>query len=323
MSAIKFDICVHNLYYRNMEDKSVLVILNYNDYTTTSKLVNAVGNFSVPGRVVVVDNMSSDGSYEELKKFVQNSNFKKADDGSDRITVIQAPSNGGYAKGNNFGIRYGIEKFDPDVIFVANPDVNVSEDTFEKMAKTLRDDEPQFLSKEDKIGVLAPIVNQGANVWKLPGFIGMIESLFMVWFTIDKKSIKKKLVNSKNEIEKVGVVEGSFFGIKRKAYDEIDGLDENTFLYVEENILAKRLKKAGYVEAILTKERYDHFHSVSIKKKYKSSKAKAFHNFYPSMTYYNKQYLKTGLIKNMIFNICYGLAYIERAIYDILKPLGI
>jgi len=290
-----------------MENKSVLVILNYNDYKTTSALIDTVRNYNVPDRVVVVDNMSSDNSFEELRKLEDS-----------RISVIQAPSNGGYAKGNNFGIRYGIEHYNPDVIFVANPDVNVREETFGIMVDTLRGDFESF-----KIGVLSPIVNQGANVWRLPGFIGMIESLFMVWFTIDKKRIKKKLTNSKNKIEPVGVVEGSFFAIKREAYDAINGLDENTFLYVEENILAKRLSNAGYGEAVLTAERYDHFHSVSIKKRYKSSKAKAFHNFYNSMTYYNKVYLKTGHVRNIIFDICYGLAYVERVIYDIVKSFGL
>lgn len=290
-----------------MKEKTVLVVLNYNDYTTTEKLINAVRHYSVPSRVVVVDNMSSDNSYEELLKL-----------SDEKVTVIQAPSNGGYAKGNNYGIRYGIEKYDSDIIFVANPDVSVSESTFIAMTECLENDE-STREESPKIGVLSPIVNQGANVWKIPGFIGMIESLFMVWFTIDKKIIKKKLIKSNNKIERVGVVEGSFFAIKRKAYDDIGGLDENTFLYVEENILAKRLNNAGYCEAVLTGERYDHFHSVSIKKRYKSSKAKAFHNFYNSMTYYNKAYLNTGYIRNKIFDICYGIAYVERVVYDIVK----
>ena len=303
---------------------SVLVILNYNDYATTSKLVNQVREYEFPDHIVVVDNKSTDDSYEKLSDiYGANANDKNdlsANASDNRISVIQAPSNGGYAKGNNFGIRYAIKEYNPDVIFVANPDVSISENTFKKMADVLQ---AGVSANNKRIGVVAPIVNQGANVWRLPGFIGMIESLFMVWFTIDKKTIKKKLVASKREIENVGVVEGSFFGIKREAYDAVDGLDENTFLYVEENILAKRLEKAGYSEAVLTKERYDHFHSVSIKKKYKSSKAKAFHNFYPSMTYYNKQYLKTGIVRNAIFNICYGLAYLERVLYDVLKPLGL
>lgn len=299
---------------------SVLVILNYNDYATTLKLVNQVREYKIPDYIVVVDNKSTDDSYEKLLELCDQNGTNK-NEGDNRIVVIQAPSNGGYAKGNNFGIRYAIENFSPEVIFVANPDVSVSESTFKKMEDALLNTGEIVTNR--KIGVLAPIVNQGANVWRLPGFIGMIESLFMAWFTIDKKTIKKKLVASEKEIENVGVVEGSFFGIKREAYDAIDGLDENTFLYVEENILAKRLEKSGYTEAVLTGERYDHFHSVSIKKKYKSSKAKAFHNFYPSMTYYNKQYLKTGIVRNAIFNICYGLAYLERVVYDLLKPFGI
>lgn len=291
---------------------SILVILNYNDYITTSKLVNQVRGYQSPDYIVVVDNQSTDESYEKLLELKE-----ELPDG-DKLSVIQAPINGGYAKGNNYGIRYGIKRFNPEVIFVANPDVSVSEMTFDKMEEALCKEDDNN-AKSGRIGVLAPIVNQGTNAWKLPGFIGMIESLFMVWFTLDKKAIKKHLIHSKNDIEQVGVVEGSFFGIKRDAYDLIDGLDENTFLYVEENILAKRLEKVGYYEAVLTKERYDHFHSVSIKKKYKGSKAKAFHNFYTSMTYYNKAYLKTGVIENTLFSICYGLAYVERVIYDLLK----
>ena len=281
--------------------KTVLIILNYNDYETTSKLVNQVKNYSFPDHIVVVDNMSSDDSFMQLKKM----------EDTEKITVIQAPTNGGYAKGNNYGARYAIKQFDPEFIFIANPDVSVSEDTFVKLADAL--------SNNANIGVIAPIVNQGANVWRLPGFIGMIESLFLVWFNLDKRLIKNKLIKSQNDVEKIGVVEGSFFCISREAYDSIDGLDENTFLYVEENILSKRLKNEGFSEAVLTKERYDHFHSVSIKKKYKSSKAKAFHNFYDSMTYYNKQYLKTGIVRNLIFDVCYFLAYVERVIYDLIK----
>ena len=219
------------LWYNDYIMNSVLVILNYNDYKTTEKLIELVRDYNIPEHIIVVDNMSSDNSYVALSAY--------ADD--DKIRVIQAPSNGGYAKGNNFGIRYAIKEFNPDVIFVANPDVSVTENTFVKLSETIR--------KNDKIGVVAPIVNQGANVWRLPGFIGMVESLFMVWFTLDKKAIKKHLSNSENEIETVGVVEGSFFCISRQAFDDINGLDENTFLYVEENILGKRLKEAGYLEA--------------------------------------------------------------------------
>ena len=118
----------------------------------------------------------------------------------------------------------------------------------------------------------------------------------------------------------VGVVEGSFWAIKAKIYEETGGLDEGTFLYYEENIFAKRLTKLGYHEAVLTKYRYDHFHSVSIKKQYRN-KAKAYSNFYKGMNIYLNDYLYCGKIKKIIFEGCYFLGYLERVLYDWVMKL--
>lgn len=281
-----------------MDCTSVMVILNYNDRKTTEKLTRTVMDYECLDRVVVVDNCSTDGSYEQLKDA-----FRKAE-----VDVIESPVNGGYACGNNYGIRYAIEHYHPDYIFIANPDIAVKEAVLIKMIGYMRDD-PSY-------AVMAPLVNQGYNVWKLPGFIGMIESLFLIWFTLDKKHIRKKLMQSGQEIADAGVVEGSFFVIRTEDYLAIDGFDERTFLYAEEIILAKRLEAIGKKIGVLTGERYDHHHSASIKKEYRSRKRKAFPNFYRSFRIYNKYYLHTNFLQDAIFYICYGLAYFERYIYD-------
>ena len=283
-----------------MKCTSVMVILNYNDMRVTEKLARTVKDYECPDRVVVVDNASPDGSYEHLKRA-----FNKTE-----VDVIQAPVNGGYASGNNFGIRYAIQHYSPDYIFVANPDIAVSEDTLGKMIRVMQ--------SHSDYGMLAPLVNQGFNVWRLPGFTGMIESLFLIWFNLDKKKIKSRLESSTDEIEEAGVVEGSFFLIRRSDYETIDGLDERTFLYAEEIILARRLKDIGKKVGVLPALRYDHLHSQSIKKEYNASKRRAFPNFYRSFRIYNKYYLKTGILKDGIFLICYGLAYFERFIYDVV-----
>ena len=190
------------------------------------------------------------------------------------------------------------------------PDIAVSEDTLKKMIGLMRD-HPDY-------GVLAPLVNQGFNVWKLPGFIGMIESLFLIWFNLDKKKIKDRLAASPNEVEDAGVVEGSFFLIRRSDYEAIDGFDERTFLYAEEIILARRLKEIGKKVGAVPALRYDHLHSQSIKKEYNASKRRAFPNFYRSFRIYNKYYLKTNVLQDGLFLVCYGLAYFERFIYDVV-----
>jgi GT2 family glycosyltransferase len=284
-----------------MKCTSVLVILNYNDMKTAEKLARTVKDYECPDRVVVVDNASVDGSFDHLK-----SAFNKTE-----VDVLETPVNGGYASGNNFGIKYAIQHYSPEYIFVANPDIAVSEDTMRKMIACLKE--------HTEYGVAAPIVNQGFNVWRLPSFIGMIESLFLIWFNLDKKRIKNKLTVSRNEIEDAGVVEGSFFLIRTEDYEAIDGLDERTFLYAEEIILARRLKDIGKKVGVMPALRYDHLHSQSIKKEYRASKRRAFPNFYNSFRIYNKYYLKTNILQDGIFAVCYGLAYIERFIYDVVK----
>ena len=73
-------------------EKTALIILNYNDADTTESLIRLVKDYSALDHIVVVDNRSTDDSYERLKKHA-----------SDKIDVLLAESNKGYATGNNFG----------------------------------------------------------------------------------------------------------------------------------------------------------------------------------------------------------------------------
>lgn len=281
--------------------KNFLVVLNYNDADTTLTFVEMARKCETIDKIVVVDNCSSDDSFLKLERLK-----------SEKVDVIRTPRNGGYSYGNNYGCRYIMDNYEPQLFFISNPDVRFENETLLQME--------MLLKTNSEIGVVAPIVNQGYNVWNLPNFCGLIESIFMIWFNLEKKLIKNKLLNSNNYYEIVGVVEGSFFAISHEAYRKIDGFDEKTFLYCEENILAKRLHQKGYGEAVLTKCSYDHFHSVSIKKHY-GGKTRAFKNFHVSMLVYLKYYLKYNWIKRGIFEICFVLGYIERIMYDLYNKI--
>lgn len=278
--------------------KTVLVILNYNDGKNACALAKKVKNFPSLSHVLLVDNCSTDQSLSLMESIEEG-----------KIKVLSSPENGGYAKGNNFGILYAISHYHPDYIFVANPDIQVSQSSLLKILQAM-ENHPQY-------GLLSCMVKRGYNVWNLPGFLGVIESLFLIWFNLDKWRIRKKLLSSSKHIEEVGVVEGSFFCIRTEAYKKIKGLDERTFLYGEEIILSKRLKKAGYKVGVLPHCSYDHFHSVSIRKTY-GSKAKAFSHFYDSFMLYNREYLHTNKLQDFIFHTAYKLAYFERILYDFI-----
>lgn len=282
--------------------KTNLIILNYNDAERTSKLASETSKYDIFDHVVVVDNASTDDSFEKLKEIH-----------SDKIAVIKSPVNGGYAKGNNYGCLYALEHFSPDILFIANPDVAFSEETASAMANALK--------LYPQLGVVAPLVNQGYNVWNAPSFIGMIESLFLVWFTLDKKLIRKRVLSSDESLVKVGVVEGSFYALSAEGYKRVRGFDERTFLYAEEIILSSRMKANDYYIAVLKNERYDHLHSASIRKHYNSSKARTFPHFVKSFKIYNRHYLKTSKTQDAIYDICCSAAYIERLIYDFFMKI--
>ena len=279
-----------------------LIILNYNDHERTASLAVSAATHQSLKHIVIVDNCSTDGSFEKLASLQ-----------SEKIHLIKSPSNGGYAKGNNFGCLYALKNFKSEVLFIANPDVAFDDNTACAMAS--------ILISHPEYGVCAPLVRQGFNVWRLSSFIGIIESLFLIWFNLDKKLLRKMIESGREQVVPVGVVEGSFFALSANAYKKAKGFDERTFLYAEEVILARRLKAAGFSECVLKDFRYDHLHSASIKKAYQSSKAKAFHNFVDSFRIYNKYYLHTNTVQNAVFDFACLLAYAERVVYDLIMNL--
>ncbi len=275
-----------------------MIVLNYHDAERTAALVRKVSDFNVPERIVVVDNASADDSFKVLSALAEK----------DHIDVIRTKENGGYARGNNFGILHALRQFDPDVLLIANPDVSFDEKTAAAMVRALR--------LHPEYAVAAPLVRQGYNVWNIPGFAGILESLLLVAFNLDKRRIRKKILKAPGSIIPVGVVEGSFFALSANAFREVRGFDPGTFLYAEEIILARRLALAGYGECVLKNHRYDHLHSASIKKRYRSSKARAFPHFKDSFRLYNHRYLHTSPLQDKIFDIFYLIGLIERKLFD-------
>ena len=49
--------------------KTAIVVLNFNDVETTKTYIDKIGNYSILHRIIIVDNCSTDGSYETLKKY--------------------------------------------------------------------------------------------------------------------------------------------------------------------------------------------------------------------------------------------------------------
>ena len=203
-----------------------MVIINYNDFKTTNRLISNIKDYNVLDKIVIVDNSSTDDSYEKLKSLT-----------SQKIEVIKTTSNKGYASGLNYGAKYLLDMFDDIAIIFSNSDIIIkNEKDLEQLKNDINDD----------IKVVGPVVEEHNNLNRggkmATPFIEILSNLPLI-----SRYFKKKLLyytdNYYNEDKvNVDVVSGCFFLVDGKTLKEIDYFDEFTFLYYEEFILANKFK---------------------------------------------------------------------------------
>ncbi|MCI6690954.1 MULTISPECIES: glycosyltransferase family 2 protein [unclassified Clostridium] len=262
-----------------------LIVLNYNDYKTTSKFLEKIKDYKTIDHIVVVDNNSSDDSYELLLKYK-----------SDKIHVIKSEKNGGYSYGNNYGIKYAMKEFNTEYIIISNPDVFFEEKVVDDMIK--------MYDKEERVAIVAPTMLINGELkwtsWKLPKFkddLISLSDMLKRWLG-DKTLYPKEHFNG--EYSFVDVLPGSLFMIPANVMKKIGFFDEDVFLYCEEKMMSKRLLDRGYKNIILNNITYDHQHSVSIGKNINNS-IKIYKLMADSTYIYNVKYNNIGFLKKAIY----------------------
>lgn len=283
---------------------NTIIILNYNDSKTTKNLVNSIKNYSSIDRILIVDNASRDNSLDELKKLQD-----------DKTEVVVTERNDGYASGNDYGCRYAIEKYNTKYITIANPDISFTDITMEKML-----DYADIVGDCGIIGCMMKChsVIDLPSAWKIPTYCDCIlENLLILRKIIGNRTRYDNKYYEK-EVAEVEVIAGSFFLITQEAYINSGGFDTSTFLYYEENILARRLIEKGYKNYLITNLQYDHFHSISINNTFSTKKGRL-DIAYQSRKYYLKNYLNVGEIAMKIHQVTYGIGLFNYLIMDCIK----
>ena len=59
--------------------RTAMIVLNYNDYETTMKFIENIINYKSIEKIIIVDNNSTDNSYDKLKKLE-----------SDKVEIIKS-----------------------------------------------------------------------------------------------------------------------------------------------------------------------------------------------------------------------------------------
>lgn len=94
------------------EKRTAIIIVNYNGWKDTIDCVNSILKQNSENiTVIIVDNQSTDNSYEKLMEvFILEKD----------VIVLQSHINGGFAYANNIGAKYALEKSAEYIVFLNN-----------------------------------------------------------------------------------------------------------------------------------------------------------------------------------------------------------
>lgn len=251
-----------------------MVIINYNDYKTTSFLLDSIKDYKCLDLIVVVDNKSTDDSLKHLKKYENN-----------KIKIIEAEENKGYAAGLNAGAKEVIKKLKNCNIIFSNSDVIINkEEDLEKLSKDIG---------KHSIAVVGPTIVENRSLnrgWMLPTIKDEIKFNLPLVSRKYRKEILYDDEHYNEDLSIVGVVSGCFFCVNGKVLEEVDYFDEATFLYYEEQILSKKLEEKDYQVAVDNNVVIIHNHSVTIDKNI--NKVNKYKELKKSQRYFVKEYLQ-------------------------------
>lgn len=286
--------------------KFAIIVLNYNDHENTIKYVNSIKDYDIVDKIIVVDNNSTTKDEIKILKELE----------SEKVEILSSEKNGGYAYGNNLGLKY-LEKIGSyEFVAISNPDVYVDE-------KTLTDC-LDYLKTHNKVAIVAPrmhFVSGPARraAWKTRKPIIDIANSTRITEALMFPFLRKGEYSKKDYLQedlKVDCIAGSFFIAKYDSLKKVNYMDEKTFLFYEEDILGARLKNIGLEIHILNNLKFMHYESQTIGKM--MNMFRKMDILFDSKIYYQKEYNHIHLPLIIIFNI---LRYVRKIELLIEVPL--
>ena len=244
-----------------------IIILNYKQRGLVKQCIKGIvmAQPQVNYEIIVVDNNSGDGTLTVVEKMFQPETEKNNQQQTlpiskeliiPPIKTIAAPTNGGFAVGNNLGIKAAAGQY----IMILNPDIAVVPGALEKMVS--------YMKQNPTVGITGPkLINPDGSVQysarRFPNFFTPIyrRTIFgnLPWA---RKSVDKYLMKDVHHQanQEVDWLFGACLLISREVLDKIGLLDERFFMYFEDLDLCRRAWQAGFKVVYLTEVEMVHYH---------------------------------------------------------------
>jgi len=208
-----------------IDDKVAVIIVNYNGKRHIEDCLDSVLRQTYgPYDIILVDNGSRDGSVELAgERFPQ-------------VKIIRNRANLGFARANNIGIRYALEKGCDYFVFL-NYDTVVEEDFLEELVRCAKRNAQVgicqskiYLYSEDKPGRIINSIGNEAHFLGF-GFCGGFGEEDSQKYEQDRE---------------ITFASGAAMLVRREVLEKIGLFDEDFFLYQEDLDLCMRARLAGW-----------------------------------------------------------------------------
>lgn len=313
---------------------TAVVILNYNNSQDTINCIKSVETFNTADiKYIVVDNGSTNHNVvDEISLFLRES-FSDTlilhDDHASisdlpRMTFLISDKNDGYGEGNNKGLRLVYNDKSIDDILILNNDILFVEDIIPNMQKVR--------STLDDCAIISPILfkkgleeidyncaRKNHGEWEL-----ILTYLFLYkdfFGYISKNERRRKLFMAdpelqNNDILPIELPSGSCMLVSKDLIKEVGGFDNHTFLYFEENILYKKIKRLNKNNYLLPKVKCIHLGASSTKK---TSGAFLLKCSLSSASHYLSCYCQMNILQDCVWRIAKFLFNIKIGILKLVR----
>ncbi len=257
-----------------------IVILNYNTREVLRHCLDSLAQVrGLEFETFVVDNCSTDGSAEMVQH-----EFSP-------VRLIASPRNGGYAYGNNLGLREFLARPDPPrALLLLNPDTRVPPDALRGLL--------DFIDTHPGVGVVGPklVLADGTLDLACRRSFPTPEVSFYRLTGLSKLFPRSRRFGrynltylDENQTAEVDSVVGACMMMRTTALQSAGLLDESFFMYGEDLDLALRIKEHGWQVYYYPAVQVLHYKRVSSKR---SRRAQL--EFWRAMyIFYRKHYART------------------------------
>ncbi|HAV14969.1 MAG TPA: hypothetical protein DCX25_01445 [Candidatus Pacebacteria bacterium] len=211
-----------------------IIIVSYNTKALTKQAVAAAyASSQTHGlEVIVVDNGSTDGSQEALKKAFP------------MLVLIQQKTNGGFSQANNRGAQEAKGKY----LFFLNSDTEIEQGATDVLVKELE--------RSSKVGIVSGmLLNEDGSVQPQGGALPNLLNIKAWMMFVDDFPLVNRLFlpyqQSRSSYftarHQMGWIGGTAVMMRKTVFSQIGAWDEHIFLYGEDIELCLRLHKAGFL----------------------------------------------------------------------------